>query len=60
MVNPRDLFHERSGDRTQDPCDDEREAEEAAVGDPSRSAADAADGRAARLAGTGGAARGQA
>lgn len=33
-------FHEGSGDLTEDPGDDEREGEEAAVGDPGGTAAD--------------------
>lgn len=33
-------FHEGSGDLTEDPGDDEREGEEAAVGDPGGTTAD--------------------
>lgn len=60
VVYPGKFLHEGGGDFAEDPGDDEGEGEEAAVGDASGAAADAADNRPAGLARAGGAARSEA
>lgn len=36
VIDPRKALHQRSGDLAEDPGEDERQSEEAAVGDPGR------------------------